>query len=98
MCPHESVIRGEKEEFNENIYRIALNAFRPEQLAKLGGMYLGHCVHKAEKCLNEILQITTPKDQDPALRSPPEMNPTMNTECSTPTYSMFLVAPAGAWC
>jgi hypothetical protein len=44
---------GKREEFNENVYRMELNALGPEQLAKLAGMYLGRFVHKAENCLNE---------------------------------------------
>lgn len=58
--PHDCIICGAREPSNESLHRLDLNEFRPEQLAKLAGKYLGQYVHKDMKCLGEILKLTNP--------------------------------------
>ena len=58
MVPAECVICFKREESNQMMHRIDLNEFKPEQLAKLPGKYLGQFVHKDMKCLGEILKFS----------------------------------------
>jgi hypothetical protein len=51
ICPHDCIICGKKEESNDHMYRMDLNEFFPEQLAKLPGKFLGQLCPQGPRML-----------------------------------------------